>query len=603
MMRWQILRLLVMLVLHQVLAPAHAQQVFADSAVLEDPGGKLTLDQVRQGDFTPARRLISLGYTRSALWVRLRVHAPGDARLALRVFPAQLEDVRVYAPRLPAQGQPVAGAGIVDIGSGAGDIYLRVRTSGPMFLLPSIASEAEAHAEGFRRGMVSGALMACYIALAVWLIALVVRRGQLLDMALLLNLSVVLASYLGWMGYLAEFFGPEHWAGGSAALHFLGVSNVFTGFLCVYMVLERFGMPRWGRRAFGVLAVLYSSLFVLFFVLDRQLVLEASAALGLVASVLGLPLTLAVFYRRKGSAWFIGAVLLCALALGLRWLLTVFALMPTADSLPNLLIFRIVFSMGFVSAIAWLIDREKVAELQAARMSEAMARQLAGAETQRRETQERFMTMLMHELKNPLAIIQLATASLGRHLQPGDSDARRVRNIHRAVDDLNALVERCAAADQVDQGAMPMQKQALRLGELAAELARSMGEDRIALHATADDLVYSDAQYLRLILLNLLSNALKYSPAGSQVELRLMTATPAGVPGVAVSVMNRTGAAGQPDPAQVFTRYYRAEGARKQVGAGLGLWLCHTLARQLGADLRYDRIAQGVCFSFFLEAA
>lgn len=591
------------LVLQLALAPSHAQQVLVDSAVQEDPGARLTLEQVRQGAFAPAGNIISRGYTRSALWVRLRVHAPAGERLALRVFPAQLEDVRMYSAQLPAQGLALSGARIADIGSGSGDIYLRVQTSGPMFLLPSIASEAQAQQEVFRRGMVSGALLACYLALALWLIVLVVRRSQLLDMALLLNLSVVVVSYLGWMGYLAEYFGPDHWAGGSVALQFLGVLNVFTGFLCVYMVLERFGMPRWGRRAFGALGALYSSLFILFFVLDRQLVLEASAALGLVASVLGLPLTLGVFDRRKGGAWFIGALLMCAMVLGLRWLLTVFALMPTPDSLPNLLIFRIFFSMGFVSAIAWLVDREKVARLQAARMNEAMARQLARSETQRRETQERFMTMLMHELKNPLAIIQLATSSLGRHLKFDDSDARRVRNIHRAVDDLNTLVERCAAADQIDQGAMPMNKQQFRLGELAAELANTMGEGRVAVHATAQDTIYSDAQYLRLILLNLLSNAIKYSPADSQVELRLEAANPAGVAGVAVSVLNRTGAAGQPDPEQVFTRYYRAEGARKQVGAGLGLWLCHTLARQLGAELRFDSVAHGVCFSFFVEAA
>jgi signal transduction histidine kinase len=68
-------------------------------------------------------------------------------------------------------------------------------------------------------------------------------------------------------------------------------------------------------------------------------------------------------------------------------------------------------------------------------------------------------------------------------------------------------------------------------------------------------------------------------------------------------ILNAVGAADTPDAAQVFTRYYRAAGARRQVGAGLGLWLGQSLARQLGTELPFHADHERVCFSFFLESA
>ena len=119
----------------------------------------------------------------------------------------------------------------------------------------------------------------------------------------------------------------------------------------------------------------------------------------------------------------------------------------------------------------------------------------------------------------------------------------------------------------------------------------------------AQHTVFSDAHYVRLILLNLLSNALKYSPPDSLVKLQFDTTTVEDKAGVTLRVTNAKGVAGLPDAAQVFARYYRAEGARSQVGAGLGLWLAQALARQLNSELRFEAGQEQVVFSFFLELA
>jgi signal transduction histidine kinase len=368
-------------------------------------------------------------------------------------------------------------------------------------------------------------------------------------------------------------------------------------------VLNRFGLLRWGKRLFTLFGILYGGLFPLFFVMDRHLILECATFLGLLASVFGLPLTVAAFCRQRPATWLIGAILFFALALALRWFLTVHTLVPPVESLANLLFFRIFFAMGFATSTLWLIDRERKSRFQALIMNEAMARQRAESESQRRESQERFMTMLMHELKTPLAIIQLAASSLGRQLVHDTGVATRVRNINRSVDDLNALVERCASADQLDEGSMRIEKQSLCLATLVGDVLQTVGAGRIELLGPAQHAVFSDVQYVRLILLNLLSNALKYSPPESPVQLHFETTALKGMPGVTLRITNAVGAAGIPDAAQVFTRYYRAEGARRQVGAGLGLWLGQALTRQLGSELQFQAGEGQVCFSFFLESA
>ncbi|MDP3654119.1 MAG: 7TM-DISM domain-containing protein [Rhodoferax sp.] len=593
------------LALGWVCLPVAAQNLIAERAIFEDPHGTLTLEQAQHAEFSVARKIISQGYTPAVLWVRLRVDAPPAAqRLRLRVFPAQLEKVTLFSALLPHEGQPLTErTAWIDTRPGPNTYYLRIQTSGPMLLQPLVLSAAQAQQDDSTRGFILGVVLACYVPLLVWLLVLITTRRQVLHLAFLLNFSVVVASFLGWMGYLSEFFGPAHWASSSTAIFLLGMVNIFTGFLCVCLVLHRFGLPRWGQQLFTLLGTVYVTLFVLFFVLDRQLVIQCSSILGLVASVFALPLTVAVFYRQKLSTWLIGALMCFAMVLGLRWFLTLHALVPAVESLVSLLFFRLIFAVGFVAATLWLIDREKQNQLQMSITNEAVARKLAESETLRRQTQERFMTMLMHELKTPLAIIQLAATSLGRHLSPDSGDATRVKNINRAVDDLNALVERCASADQIDQGAMQMHKESLCLETLAADVLQTLGSDRITLSAPAQHMVFSDAQYLRLILLNLLSNALKYSPPDSPVTLQFDKTTGPHVAGVSVRVSNAVGAAGMPDPAQVFSRYYRAEGARRQVGAGLGLWLAQALARQLGSELQFNAGHGRLSFSFFLELA
>ena len=213
------------------------------------------------------------------------------------------------------------------------------------------------------------------------------------------------------------------------------------------------------------------------------------------------------------------------------------------------------------------------------------------------------MTMLMHELKTPLSIIQLAATSLGRRLLPGCADATRIKNIQRSVDDLNAIIERCVQADQIDQGAALLNKQLFKVQSLTDDLLTTFDTRRISLISDPTQTVFSDYQYTRLILQNLMSNALKYSPVGSPIELHIQTLDVKNTTCVRFVVLNTVGLAGLPDPERIFMRYYRSEAARQYVGAGLGLWLAQAVAQQLGSQVNCQIAQDKVSFNFELASA
>lgn len=586
-------------------APVAAQDLVERLAFFQDPDGTLTLEQVKAADFSDAGKIISLGYTRSTVWVKLTLVNSGEEKsaeaktLAVRVFPAHLESMTLFSEASSHEtGEGLQLSGRTTWFTTKPDVhvlYLRVKTSGPMLLAPRVLSQVQAHDEDVSHGLLTGALFTCCLLVLSWLLFLIAKRQQALHVVLLINLSLVVTLFFAWTGYGPAFFTHP-------VTSFLGLLNVLTGFMCWWLIFRQLSPTRWIARIFIVLASLYLPLMTAFFVADRQAVLMSSTFLALLASLVCLFLTVLVFKRQQRSTWWIGGGLLLAMGLSARWFLTLHGYLAPKDSLVNLLFFRIFFAMLFVSITLLLLNRERRHQRQALVLKSSLERQRLALETQRRQTQERFMTMLMHELKTPLSIIQLAATSLGRSLSPESGDARRIKHINRAVDDLNALVECCANADQIDQGAVLIKKESLCAASLIREAAAGLGFERVQVQAPAQFWVSADAHYLRLILLNLLSNALKYSPPLSPVVLEL-SASAAGEAGCDLRIVNEVGSAGVPDAALLFSRYYRAEGARRQVGAGLGLWLTQSLARQMGAELRFHHTRNHVVFGLHLESA
>lgn len=210
-----------------------------------------------------------------------------------------------------------------------------------------------------------------------------------------------------------------------------------------------------------------------------------------------------------------------------------------------------------------------LAELQEAN------RQLAA----RNDEQDRFMSMLRHELKTPLAVIRMA-------LGPLDLPKNIRDRVARSIGDMKAIIERSLQADRLDHGVVGVSPTAFPLAALIDDIVQAdRSPERIVIEHPGDIVVSTDRQLLGLILGNLVDNALKYGIG--DVHLVIGREQRAASAGLRIEVANVPGPAGMPDPAQVFKKYYRAPGAHGKTGSGLGLHIAEGMAHKLDGTLAY----------------
>jgi signal transduction histidine kinase len=229
-----------------------------------------------------------------------------------------------------------------------------------------------------------------------------------------------------------------------------------------------------------------------------------------------------------------------------------------------------------------------------------LLRRARDRERQRRLAQSNFVAMLAHEIKTPLAAIQMAAGSLARGLDSAAAEAR-LHNVNRAVEDIAAIVDRCMEADRIDQSVLKPQAEPVELKGLLTEiLSSTMASDRIDFRCEDVLTISTDPLLLQRIMVNLVDNALKYSPSGSRIAVHAATERRKGREGVALVCGNSVGPAGAPDPREVFQKYYRAPEAQALSGAGLGLWLVKRIVGLLSGDIRFEAGNGRVSFTVWL---
>ncbi|MGI9133665.1 MAG: sensor histidine kinase, partial [Rhodoferax sp.] len=194
-----------------------------------------------------------------------------------------------------------------------------------------------------------------------------------------------------------------------------------------------------------------------------------------------------------------------------------------------------------------------------------------------REQQGHFLAMLAHELRTSLSVLKLA---LGR--QP--MSAKSVARAERAMEGMGQVIERSIQMEKLADGSMVLEQlpcDGVQL--LEAVIADSAAPQRFALTVQPGPMLKTDAKLLRVILANLIDNAVKYAAADSPIDVVV-----AAEEGWIVRVENAVGPAGAPDADRVFEKYYRGEQAHAQTGSGLGLHIAQALAQRLGGQLVCD---------------
>ncbi len=214
---------------------------------------------------------------------------------------------------------------------------------------------------------------------------------------------------------------------------------------------------------------------------------------------------------------------------------------------------------------------------QQERLDEALTR-----EREINQQQRRFVSVVAHEFRTPLTIIDGAAQRLARNAEriTAADIHERVAKVRRAVARMGELIETSLDAARIDSGALDVKREAVDLTALLAgvsERIRSIATDfDIQLNAPATPVtVTGDQRLLDQVLTNLLTNAVKYSGDSRRIELTLAI-----VDGDAQASIRDHGLGIPADELpKLFTRFYRASTGRGLPGTGIGL----NLARELAA--------------------
>jgi signal transduction histidine kinase len=266
---------------------------------------------------------------------------------------------------------------------------------------------------------------------------------------------------------------------------------------------------------------------------------------------------------------------------------------------------------GLVVSIfmSFLVASEvRIRRLNNQNVATELARTQARNALEHQQVKERSMMidMLTHELKNPLAAIRMAAGSLKvslLQLPPTETSEanERISSMIQAIHGMNTVIERCVQVDSLDQKKIAFRPEELDVEDVLQDALRETTDpSRITLHVASPDLVFkTDPGLLSVVVANLLDNALKYSLPKSPIT---MTASldDAGV--FTLVVENKIGLSGTPDPASVFSRYYRGEHAHASSGTGLGLYLVKSICDILDGEVTCRNTVEKIYFLVTLKS-
>lgn len=213
--------------------------------------------------------------------------------------------------------------------------------------------------------------------------------------------------------------------------------------------------------------------------------------------------------------------------------------------------------------------------------------------------QDTFIDSVTHELKSPLASLQLCLETLGREGLEGDSREKLRTMMLEDVDRLRAFIDDVLEANRLSYARAGMLNVSdvsiLELTEDCADVVRTrhkLAPDEVVIDVDPELVVSTDRAALDIVVKNLIDNAAKYSARPAKIEV-LGRRGPQGR--VLLAVSDHGIGIDKKNLKRVFHRFYRVEDeeVRERSGTGLGLFVVWALVKQLGGKVQAESEGRG----------
>lgn len=578
--------LLILLIWFTAWVPSTEARIL-HASVFEDPSADMTIDQVTHASFMPMGDTLARGYTPSTFWVKL-VLAAHDGPQYLRARPPFLDHVTLYRPdethpagwltfengdRVPMQDRRIWGVSLLfelPPTESEQTVYLRLQTQSTNLMNVDVLTLTEFQQQAFHTMLLQLLVIAVMLGILIWAtLDFVLNRQRIVGVFLLVQ-AVQMGYVLAVGGYLPLIFFTATVADHMTSI-LVGLTVSITLVFHRLLVAE-FEPSKWALRMLNTMialsiiafvATLFGqfqfglplSSYIVLFLMPVLLWLAFSAKRNHLPGLVALRIT---YVALAGVLFFVMAPIF-----GI-WVS--FDLYMWATTTQGLLTGLIMAAFLFRRSIA--IQRQNVSnQLHLARVQENLAVQQQLAADQRQ-----FLDMMAHELKTPLGVIQLVLETVT--LPEGQQ-----KRLHRSLDTMSAVIDRCRLSLQLDEGHLTPKFEAIEVsGELQDFVSTCKEPDRVVLVGRGPFNVQTDQQLFLVIVHNLLDNAVKYSPQDTTVTVTTQAHEYKGCQGVRLTVHNRVTIAPAERSETLFEKYFRGSNAKGQTGSGLGLHLSQRLA-------------------------
>ncbi len=578
-----------------------------DLAVLEDVAGTETIETItRIAAADPARfkplpgNSFAGGYTRRVHWLRLTLDAPAGETW-LEALPPNLDDLRLYVPDPSQPGifmerrqgdtlsfhtREIDYRGFLFklhfSSAGTRTLYLRLHTtSSSMIVLRTWEPERFPAGAALEYGLLMASIA---ILLSVMLFSINdwfwLRNPLTLWFIAYLLALVGLTS--GNAGLLHQYVYPDSTTANNAVVTITSICAIAFGnafYRGLFLVDRRqpllnwiYGVAIWAPLL-GVLTALAGY---------HPETLQVLTATVLPMTLLGCVLSIRLW--RQGAP---GAKMMLLANLISMVGIASFILFLRGNVTGDIVMLHglHITSLGAVLALQLAVGER----YRALRDSQTKAEREARLERETRVQQGKFLAMLAHELRTSLSVLKMAVGQ-----QP--MAPKSIASAGRAMEAMGEIIERSIQVEQLADHRLLLEVMPCDVaGLIEAAVADRAGPERFHLRLEVRPTHYTDSKLLRVIVANLIDNAIKYGDPSVLVEVVLTDAE-----GLRLRVCNAVGPGGLPDAQQIFQKYYRAPQAHEITGSGLGLHIAHAMARLLGGELRYLAASDRVCFELRL---
>lgn len=225
------------------------------------------------------------------------------------------------------------------------------------------------------------------------------------------------------------------------------------------------------------------------------------------------------------------------------------------------------------------------------------------------------IAMLAHDLRNPLTATSIALETLEMGLEPKESGqgarltptlmAQLLKHARTQTKAIDRMITDILQAARGTGAELQIQPQQVDLGELCLDVLQHLKEQfepkshRLMTDIPSDlPTVYADSKQVRQVLINLLDNAIKYTPNDGTIQVSILHRT---TQKVQVSVCDNGPGVPEENRERIFEDRFRLERDEAKEGYGIGLALCQRVIRAHYGQIWVDSVAnQGSCFHFTL---